>query len=53
MHNFLIQIKIANKIQINYLFDFNIFLQYFFYFGEVILSPLFYFDIEYFGEKNN
>ena len=41
-------IKIANKIQYLILI---FFLQYFNYFGEVIFSPLIYFNMKYFSER--
>ena len=46
-------IKIANKIRINSNKCFlTLFLQYFNCFGEVIFSPLIYFNVKYFsGEK--
>ena len=43
----------AIKLRIKFLFDFNIYPPTFLYFGEIILSPLFYFQYEIFGEKNN
>ena len=45
MHIFPNSNKIAIKVQIKFLFDFNIFPPVFLYFGEAILSPLFYFNI--------
>ena len=43
--------KIATEVQKKYLFDFNISLQYSLYFGEVILSPLIYFNMKYFRRQ--